>query len=76
MKDLKRMTIVFWASVAGVAICLGGTIYTVLAQHRVKQAFEASAPRIPVPAIAPGQLQHAPEPAQPANPGNIPVPAR
>ena len=74
MEDLKRMSMVFWTAVAGVVICLGGTIYTAVQRHNELKATEAAVGIIPVPAL-PGQPSGnriAPAPAQPG----IPVPAR
>jgi hypothetical protein len=73
MEDLKRMSRVFWTACAGIAVCLGGTVYTAVQRHKETRAMEAAVGLIPVPAF-PGQTTSRQNPA-PIAPG-FPVPAR
>ena len=49
---MKAITIIFSASVVGIVVCLGMSIYTAVQNHKI----EAQPPRanIPVPAVVTG----------------------
>jgi hypothetical protein len=52
-KDMKALTYIFYAAVAGIAVCLAMTIVTGIHEHQQKKAIESAPLSIPLPAEAP-----------------------